>query len=146
MNEIVVRPIAWGSKEYEDELALRNEILRVPLGLSLYEQDLSQENTYWHVGAFDDGQLVGTLLFIDRGDGVTQMRQVAVKESYRRHGVGRKMVAFGEEMMKGKGFSTIVLDARKVALEFYLALGYEVASEELILSGIPHFKMKKDLQ
>lgn len=146
MNEIVVRPIAWGFKEYEDELALRNEILRVPLGMSLYEQDLSQENTYWHVGAFDGGQLVGTLLFIDRGDGVTQMRQVAVKESYRRHGVGRKMVAFGEEMMKGKGFSTIVLDARKVALEFYLALGYEVASEELILSGIPHFKMKKDLQ
>ena len=87
----------------------------------------------------------GTLLFIDRGEGVTQMRQVAVDESCRRQGVGRKMVAYGEELMKGKGFSTIVLDARKVALDFYLALGYQVTSEELILSGIPHFKMKKEL-
>ncbi len=50
MSEIVVRDIQWGTKEYEDELALRNEILRVPLGLNLYKQDLSQENTYWHVG------------------------------------------------------------------------------------------------
>ena len=89
--------------------------------------------------------VVGTLLFIDRGEGVTQMRQVAVDESCRRQGVGRKMVAYGEELMKGKGFSTIVLDARKVALDFYLALGYQVTSEELILSGIPHFKMKKEL-
>ena len=63
MSEIVVRDIQWGTKEYEDELALRNEILRVPLGLNLYKQDLSQENTYWHVGAFDGGRLVGTLLF-----------------------------------------------------------------------------------
>ena len=145
MSEIVVRDIQWGTKEYEDELDLRNEIMRVPLGLNLYQQDLSQANTYWHVGAFDGGRLVGTLLFIDRGEGVTQMRQVAVDESCRRQGVGRKMVAYGEELMKGKGFSTIVLDARKVALDFYLALGYQVTSEELILSGIPHFKMKKEL-
>ena len=32
--------------------------------------------------------VVGTLLFIDRGEGVTQMRQVAVDESCRRQGVG----------------------------------------------------------
>ena len=38
MSEIVVRDIQWGTKEYEDELALRNEILRVPLGLNLYKQ------------------------------------------------------------------------------------------------------------
>ena len=30
---------------------------------------------------------MGTLLFIDRGEGVTQMRQVAVDESCRRQGV-----------------------------------------------------------
>lgn len=41
MSEIVVRDIQWGTKEYEDELALRNEILRVPLGLNLYKQDRS---------------------------------------------------------------------------------------------------------
>ena len=145
MSGYAVRQIAWGSKEYEDELAMRNEILRVPLGLNLYEQDLSQENTYWHLGAFDGDKLVGTLLFIDRGDGVTQMRQVAVDQAHRRQGIGRLMVEYGEAFMREKGFSTIVLDARKVALEFYLALGYEVTSEELILSGIPHFKMKKDL-
>ena len=145
MAEIVVRDIQWGTKEYDDELALRNEILRVPLGMSLYEQDLSQENTYWHVGAFDGGRLVGTLLFIDRGEGVAQMRQVAVDENCRRQGIGRKLVEYGEGLMKGKGFSAIVLDARKVALEFYLALGYQVTSEEMILSGIPHFKMKKEL-
>lgn len=144
-SEIVVRQIPWNSKEYEQELALRNEILRVPLGMNLYEQDLSQENTYWHVGAFLDDRLVGTLLFIDRGEGVTQMRQVAVAQDMRRQGIGRQMVQYGENLVREKGFSTIILDARKVALEFYLSLGYQVTSEEIILSGIPHFKMKKDL-
>lgn len=144
MSEIVVRDIQWGTKEYEDELALRNEILRVPLG-STCTSRISPRRTPTGMWEPLTEAACGDAAVHRPGEGVTQMRQVAVDESCRRQGVGRKMVAYGEELMKGKGFSTIVLDARKVALDFYLALGYQVTSEELILSGIPHFKMKKEL-
>ena len=145
MDEIKVRLIEYGSEDYKAELEMRNEILRKPLGLSIYDEDLGQEKPYFHIGAFENGKLVGTLLFIDRGEGVCQMRQVAVCEGMRRRGIGRKMVLFGENLMKEKGFSKIVLEARKVALEFYLSLGYRTAGPEELRLGIPHYEMEKGI-
>lgn len=39
--------IAYGSGDYDQALALRDRLLRKPLGLSLYDEDLSDEkNNY----------------------------------------------------------------------------------------------------
>ena len=55
------------------------------------------------------------------------------------------MVLFGESLMKEKGFSKIVLEARKVALEFYLSLGYRTSGPEELRLGIPHYEMEKGI-
>ena len=38
-----IRPILWGTPAYQEALRLRHEIMRVPLGLSLYDEDLDAE-------------------------------------------------------------------------------------------------------
>jgi len=134
-----------GSEEYSAELALRNELLRKPIGLDLYSEDLSKEGMDFHISAFSGGELVGCLILTPLGDEAFKMRQVAVKEKYQRRGIGTKLVEYSESYARENGYGRIVLAARKTAAGFYERLGYGVVGEEFIEVGMPHFKMAKDI-
>ena len=43
------RSIDHGSPEYADGCALRHRVLRVPLGLSIYDEDLDAEQSDLHI-------------------------------------------------------------------------------------------------
>ena len=58
-DKMKIACIDFGSEEYQAELALRNEILRRPIGLDLYSEDLSKEGMDCHLGAFIDGAAEG---------------------------------------------------------------------------------------
>ncbi len=109
---IITKEIFFGSPEYFDELELRNEVLRKPLGMNLYDQDLSAEKEY-------------------------------IRESFRGFDIGSKIIQFAEDLISSRGFSKIILNARKVALPFYLKSGYVIQGDEFEEVGIPHFKMSK---
>jgi hypothetical protein len=53
---VAIRRIVGGSAEYEMELKLRDQVLREPLGMSLFDEDLSGESADIHLGAFDGGK------------------------------------------------------------------------------------------
>jgi len=137
--------IRVGSAEYQEELALRNEILRVPIGLDMFSEDLSGEDSDFHIGAFLDGKLVGCLVLTLVSNEKIKMRQVAVKEAYQGLGIGKKLVAFCEVFASKKGYNQIVLAARKTAVGFYEKLGYRVVGDEFLEVGMAHFKMTKDI-
>lgn len=140
---IIIKEILFESPEYFDELELRNEVLRKPLGMNLFDQDLAVEKEYIRIAGFVDGSLQGVLLLVPLENGVIQMKQMAVRESFRGHDLGRKIIQFAEDLIRGKGFSKIILNARKNALPFYLKSGYEIQGDEFQEVGIPHFKMSK---
>jgi len=144
MNETLCL-IRVGSEEYKAELDLRNEILRKPIGLDLYSEDMSREDMDWHIGAFMDGALVGCLILTPLDSEKIKMRQVAVKEDHQGLGIGTKLVAYSEVFARERGYRRIVLAARKTALEFYAKLGHEVVGEAFLEVGILHFKMTKDI-
>jgi predicted GNAT family N-acyltransferase len=139
------RLIAPGSKEYILELALRDEILRRPLGLSLADDDLKGEPEYFHFGAFLGDKLIGTLIMTPVDRHAVKMRQVAVAEAFQGVGVGRALVAFAESFIRGKSFSRVELHARKTAVPFYVKLGYQQAGPEFIEITVPHQGMIKQL-
>ena len=141
-----IKSIDFASEAYQAELALRNEILRKPIGLDLYSEDLSQEHKDCHIGAFIDGELVGCLILTPLGNGEVKMRQVAAREAYQGLGIGRRLVEFSELVAKENKYSAIVLTARKTAVGFYEKLGYRVVGGELMEVGIPHFRMVEEIQ
>jgi predicted GNAT family N-acyltransferase len=47
------------------------------------------------------------------------------------------------DLISSRRFSKIILNARKVALPFYLKSGYVIQGDEFEEVGIPHFKMSK---
>ena len=144
---MVIKIINCKSEEYISELQLRNEILRKPLGLSIYFDNLSKEDKDYHVGAFLNEELVGCLVLTPLTDKEIKMRQVAVKESLQGLGIGKKLVAYSELISKENNYNKIMLNARKAVVEFYKKLGYEIIGKEFIedSTGLLHLKMFKDI-
>ena len=40
---VLLKQLAYGSPDYQETIALRNTIMREPLGLSIYDEDLTNE-------------------------------------------------------------------------------------------------------
>jgi ribosomal protein S18 acetylase RimI-like enzyme len=144
-SEIEIREIRFGSNEYEEELVLRNAVLRLPLGLVLGEKDVATDARDLNLGAFLGSKLVGCLILRVNSPSQVQMRQVAVDPSIHGQGIGRKLVLEFESRTRAIGATEILMDARESARLFYEKLGYEVASEIYIQSTIQHVKMRKGL-
>lgn len=141
---LICKIIDYNSPEYKAEIELRERILRQPLGLKFSEVDLEGEKTHIHIGAFEDEQLVGCLLLVERDSNTLKMRQVAVETDLQGQGIGGKMVSFAEFYAIENGYCRIELHARHNAVQFYLDLGYTGIGDPFIEVTIPHLKMIKD--
>jgi len=145
VEDLAIRVINYHSEEYRKELELRDEVLRKPLGMSLFDENLEKEKMDIHIGAFVKNKLVGVLILTPLNLSDIKMRQVAVLETTRSQKVGSQLVQFAEEYAKDKGYALMRLNARKTAVGFYEKLGYEKIGEEFFEIKIPHFRMNKIL-
>jgi len=144
-NTVQIRELNYSSDDYRKELELRDEVLRKPLGMSLYNDNLEGDRNDMHIGVFLGEQLVGVLILTRLSDTDVKMRQVAVAENMQSQKVGSRMVRFAEDYARGKGFKNMVLNARKTAVAFYEKQGYSTISGEFLEINIPHYKMHKQI-
>ena len=144
-ENVQIRQFSFNSEEYRNELELRDKVLRKPLGMNLYDENLEADKNDVHIGAFINNRIVGVLILTILNSNKLKMRQVAVDEDFRAMKIGTEMVRFAEEYSKEKGYSTMSLNARKTAVAFYEKLGYAKMSREFLEINIPHYKMSKSL-
>lgn len=142
---MIIRIYEHSSHEYMQELKLRNKILRKPLGMNLYDEDLNQDAIDTHIGAFDVEKLVGCILLTEIDSKILKMRQIAVDDEYQGRKIGSGMIKFCEKYAIDNGYKTIIMHSRKSVINFYEKLGYETVGEEFIEVSIPHFEMIKNL-
>jgi predicted GNAT family N-acyltransferase len=146
MNETIeIRHIQFGSDQYKQELDLRNKVLRLPLGLNLFDENLTAEADDVHLGAFDGDRLVGVLILTTLSGNEVKMRQVGVDEVWRGKNVGARLVVYAEDFARRLGRKKMVLNARKSVVGFYEKLGYSKLGREFVEVTIPHQKMQKKL-
>ena len=139
--------IQHGTDAYLASLDLRHEILRVPLGMDLFDgsyDDLSNEARYYHFGAFDeDGQLLASVLGIPTSTKEVRIKQMVVSESVQNTGVGKRLFMAFEAYLINLGFKEFILHARMTAHGFYLNMGYTILGETFQEVGLDHYKMGK---
>ena len=144
---MLVHQIEFGSPGFDELVYLRDIMLRQPLGLKFSEEEIAEEYTSTHFGAYtDELDLLGVLVMKPLSDKQVKMRQVAVYPSAQKRGVGQAMVAASELFAAQEGFDEIVLSARVPAVPFYEKLGYEVVGDMYKEVGIDHYKMRKALK
>ncbi|MDE0569816.1 MAG: GNAT family N-acetyltransferase [Verrucomicrobiales bacterium] len=137
----------YGSVDYRISCNLRNELLRKPLGMSLFDQDLEEERDFIHlIGKNEEQELIAYLQFKKIEEDTLKMQQVVVAELAQGKGIGRKFILFSEQFAIMSGFSSIILHARENVIGFYERLDYVREGERFLEVTIPHFKARKKLQ
>jgi ribosomal protein S18 acetylase RimI-like enzyme len=142
---MALKMIDHGSKEYQQMVHLRNEILRKPLGLTFTQEELEKEKEEILIGAFEDEKMLGCCMLIKESPSVVRLRQMAVLNNLQGKGIGRALMQFAENIARDRGFRKITMHARKSAIGFYEKLGYQVTGDEFHEVTIPHHIMEKPL-
>ena len=81
------------SPYYEKVLSLRNKILRIPLGLNLADEDLSDEENQVTIIMTRDEQVVACVMLKIIDKDIIKLRQMAVDDAVQGIGVGATMLA-----------------------------------------------------
>jgi GNAT superfamily N-acetyltransferase len=139
------RELALGSPEYHASLALREAVLRRPLGLVWTAEELAKEKTSFHIGCFRDDELVGALVLTPEDGATVRMRLVAVAPEYQGQGVGSALIACAEDVARRLDYRRVVARARETAVPFYRKHGYRIEDEPFTQVGLPHRVVWKEL-
>ncbi|PKM51922.1 MAG: GNAT family N-acetyltransferase [Firmicutes bacterium HGW-Firmicutes-7] len=145
LEGVIIKEIEFSSEQYKTALEIRNQVLRKPHGLSIYEENLTTDAKSIHISAYYDNEMIGTLVMTEINEEKIKMRQVAVEPKYREQNVGKQLVLYAEDFARAIGYKKIVLHAREESVGFYERLGYTKLGSSFIEVTIPHYKMEKAL-
>lgn len=140
---MALKIIDHGSREYQQMVQLRNDILRRPLGLQFTPDELEKEKEEILIGAFEEEKMLGCCMLIKEAPNSVRLRQMAVLNNLQGKGIGRALMQFAENIARDRGFHKITMHARKTAVGFYEKLGYNVCGQEFEEVTIPHYVMEK---
>ena len=139
--------------EVEEILAIRNQVLRNGK-LSLDECRFPTDKIpgAFHLGNFEENQLITIASFHPQsvepytGSGY-QLRGMATLPEFQGQGKGNQLVNFAIVYLRGQRVNYLWCNARKVALNFYAGLGFEIISDEFDVPSIgPHRVMYLKIQ
>ena len=145
MSNYFIKP-PKSKEEWKNYFIFRWELLRKPLGMSKESlEDDIEDSSYHLMGINDENDVIasGRVHFNNKKE--AQIRYMAVKDSYKRRGIGSEIVIKLEDYASSKGAIRMVLNARENALSFYLSLGYIEKGPYQSETGIPHSRMEKNL-
>lgn len=145
MDTITLKKIDFNHPLFTQVFALREKVLRQPLGLSLHNEDTSGDKQDAIYVALNDHNVVGCLMAKNLSEGLLKLRQMAVDTSFQAHGIGRLLMQYAEADARKREYQKIELHARQNVQGFYERLGYTAYGPEFVEVNIPHIKMEKFL-
>ena len=74
---MALKIIDYGSREYQQMVQLRNDILRKPLGLNFPADELESEKDDILIGAFEDEKMLGCCMLVREDEKSCRLRQMA---------------------------------------------------------------------
>lgn len=140
--------------QVEEIFPLRHAVLRPgrAVSYSVYSEDTDAV----HIGAWDDGTLVGcATVFPDPWPGPSpaaeprawRLRGMAVDPDWQGKGVGGQVLAVAVQAAREAGAPLLWANGRTSAIAFYQRHGWVIAAEEFIAAdtALPHFPITLDL-
>ena len=137
--------------EAKETYPIRKDELRKNVSLS-HKMVGDEEPGTLHLGIFVEGELGGIVSLMKasipdfKDEPQYQIRGMATASRHQGKGFGKKLLEEAEKRLKAKGVEFIWCNARVVALDFYLKMGYEIYGSVFELPEIgPHYRMYKRL-
>jgi predicted GNAT family N-acyltransferase len=131
-------------EEFEQALALREQVFCVEQGVALEADQDGLDEQAIQVVAVESGRVVGTCrVLVD--DGIGRLGRMAVERSVRGRGVGAVILAAAERSARDAGARLMRLHAQRYVEDLYMAAGYTPYGQPFVEEGIPHVSMEKPL-
>jgi N-acetylglutamate synthase-like GNAT family acetyltransferase len=142
---MIIKTIQFNSDEYKRMIELRIKALLEPIGVPAHYIHPPKEKDDVFIGAFEEGEIIGCCILTSIGNGIVQLRQMAVHPRFQGRRIGAAIIQFAEQTAKQMGFQTLMMHARNPVIDFYKKCGYQITGEEFFEVGIGHHKMQKVL-
>ncbi len=137
----------------EETYAVRHPVLREGKPLDSCAFDGDHLETTFHIGYFDDGNLIGVASFLKNDHAVHnftnagQLRGMAVMQGNQGRGIGKALVSFGETLLREKYLDYVWMNAREIAVPFYDSCGYKKIGPVFDIAKVGnHYVMYKELK
>lgn len=143
--ELHITEINTQSVVYSQLLEFRNQWLRLPLGLNLFDEDLSCDEDDSILVVMENEVVAGCIMLHPINKKTVKFRQMAIHPKLQGKGIGQTLLEDAEHLAKEIGFEKVVLHARQTAIGFYERAGYAIFGEPFIEVTIPHAAMSKVL-
>jgi predicted GNAT family N-acyltransferase len=144
MSELTVRRVGDGAT-LADAHAVRRAVFVRGQDVDEAEEIDGMDGEAQHLVVYEGETAVGTARLREPAPGVAKIERVAVRESHRGRGIGRRLVGELEELAREAGMDEAVLHAQTRVAGFYDRLGYRRTSGIFEEAGIPHVRMHKGL-
>lgn len=144
IRNVTISKIKYNSYNYVKGIELRNRTLRIPIGLTLSQEQIEREQgpEYIHYSASIGETVVGILVLRNFPD-YFQIFHVAVDPIYQGNKIGSRLLLTSENDQIYFGFTRSMVFSRENVVAFYLSLNYELTGQEKMLLGIRHLNMTK---
>lgn len=140
-----LKQIDHGSREYDEMIRLRYQILRQPLGLNFSSDELEKEKDNILIASFEEDEMLGCCMLKPVDSQTVQLRQMAVPDKLQGKGIGASIISFAENLARDKGYSKMIMHARDSAIGFYEKFGYKTVGNQFTEVNLPHHVMEKSL-
>ena len=145
--------MSWNIKKVESEelYPIRNKVLRKNKGFKFCIFSGDKLDSSNHFGVLKDNIVIGGVsLFSNNSEklisnNVLQLRGMCVYENFQKQKVGLSLLNAAELFAKENNYEFIWMNARKIALNFYLRKGYISKYKSFNIEGIGehYFLFKK---
>lgn len=126
-------------------ITLRYDVLRKPWNkpIETATDDLEEQSVNAYIEI--NNEIVACARLQNNGNGMAQIRFMAVAQNQQGKGLGKLIVEALEQEAKKQNIKFIQLQARENAVEFYKACGYTIKEKTFLLWDlIQHFLMEKN--
>ncbi|EHN59791.1 GNAT family N-acetyltransferase [Oenococcus kitaharae] len=120
---VAFRKIKFHSSDkqyYDENLVLRNDVLRKPIGKTLNRSALTIEKDNQFYGLLLKDELLATLSVYALSPTKACLVAFAVRPDFQKQGLGTELLKFVLTDLKTAGYTSVTLTARASAHDFYL--------------------------
>ncbi|MFC1875274.1 GNAT family N-acetyltransferase [Chloroflexota bacterium] len=90
-------------------------------------------------------RIIGTARVLFPTPGMAKIERMAILKTFRRKGIGSKILSFLNGRLKIKKISKVIAHAQYSAIPFYKSCGFVESGVPFNEAGIPHIKMEIQL-
>ena len=134
-----------GDVELQEAFEVRRQVFVQEQGIS---EDLvldGQDKEALHIAVKDGVRVIGSARVQFLADNRAKLERMAVLRSFRRRGIGRRIISFLNEELRNRQLRQVILHAQYSAIVFYKSCGFEESGLPFWEAGMKHIKMQRSI-